>query len=222
MEEPKRVVQRGYDQIAERHAQWAIHTRAKERARYTARLLAALPPGASLLELGCGVGGPTTQALAAQFRLTGVDISACSLELARRNVPQARFLQGDMAEIDLPPASFDAVAAFYSIIHVPRDEQPGLLGRVAEWLRPDGLFLAAFGTADEAVGFEPDWLGVPMYWSTYDSETTQRLVTSAGLSITSATLETADEDGVPVSFLWVEARRSALLTCGSDGSPENV
>jgi ubiquinone/menaquinone biosynthesis C-methylase UbiE len=132
--DPKQIVAQGYDTIAERHAEWASHTRTDERERYTAILLNALPPGAHVLELGCGVGLPATQRLAQRFAVTGVDISAQHIALARRNVPAATFVQADMAALDFPPAGFDAVAAFFSIIHVPREEHAALLHAIATWL----------------------------------------------------------------------------------------
>ena len=46
-----------------------------------------------------------------------------------------------------------------------------------------------------------------MYWSGYDPDTGRGLVEAAGLVVDRATVETADEDGQPVSFLWVVARR---------------
>jgi hypothetical protein len=61
------------------------------------------------------------------------------------------------------------------------------------------------GSTEAAV--EPDWLGVPMYFSHFDGATNRRLVEDAGLRIISAREETADEDGVPVTFLWVVARK---------------
>jgi hypothetical protein len=48
---------------------------------------------------------------------------------------------------------------------VPRDEQPVLFIRIAQWLRPDGLFLATLRGCDTAAAYESDWLGAPMYWS---------------------------------------------------------
>jgi trans-aconitate methyltransferase len=95
--DPKQIVAQGYDAIAERQAEWASRTRADERERYTAVLLNALPPGAQVLELGCGVGVPTTQRLARRFAVTGVNISVQHIALARRNVPTATFVQADMA-----------------------------------------------------------------------------------------------------------------------------
>ena len=46
-----------------------------------------VPPGASVLDLGCGAGVPTTQELAQCFRVTGVDISARQVALAQQNIP---------------------------------------------------------------------------------------------------------------------------------------
>ena len=207
MDDPKRLVALSYDRIAERHAESAARIRVEERERYSARVIELLPPGAAVLELGCGTGGPTTEALAKSFQLTGVDISARSIDLARRNVPTGVFLVADMTRLAFPPRSFHAVVAFYSIIHVPRDEQPALFARIAQWLRPDGVFLATLSSRNAPADYEPDWLGVPMYWSGFDPAVTRRHIEDAGLAITSAAVETADEDGEAISFLWVEARR---------------
>ena len=46
-----------------------------------------------------------------------------------------------------------------------------------------------------------------MYWSHYDSATNRALIEQAGLHIISAREETAEEDGQPVTFLWVIAQK---------------
>jgi ubiquinone/menaquinone biosynthesis C-methylase UbiE len=51
--------------------------------------------------------------LAERFEVTGVDIAARHVELARHKLPHVRFIHADMAALDFAPASFDAVAAFY-------------------------------------------------------------------------------------------------------------
>ena len=70
---------------------------------------------------------------------------------------------------------------------------------------PRGLFVATMGTASVKTEYDEDFLGAPMYWSSFDSETYVRLVEEAGLQILSARIETAEEFGQPVSFLWVVA-----------------
>ena len=54
---------------------------------------------------------------------------------------------------------------------------------------------------------EPDWLGAPMYFSGYGVEDNRHFVENAGLEIESALIETIVEDGEPVRFLWIVARR---------------
>ncbi len=203
----KRVVEQGYDHVAERHYHWAAGVRQEERLRYTRELLDRLPSGARVLELGCGQGVPTTHLLAERFSVTGVDISANQLELARREVPGATFIHADMASVSFPPESFDGVAAFYSLFHVPREEHAALLARLAGWLCPGGLLVATMGARDNPSDIADDWLGAPMYWSQWDAATNRQLVEQAGLRIISAREETADEDGALITFLWVVAEK---------------
>ncbi len=126
---------------------------------------------------------------------------------ARDNVPAARFVESDMAAARFPPESFDAVAAFYAIIHLPRVEQPAMLSAIASWLRPGGLFVGTLGARSVEADYQEQWLGAPMYWSSYDSETNRRMVREAGLQIVSADEETTRAEGESETFLWVVARK---------------
>ena len=205
--DPKRLVADGYNRIADRYTQWMQHVRDDEREHYTSLLLKEVAPGARVLELGCGAGVPTTRRLATRFKVTGVDISKRHIALAQQHVPGADFVCADMTALSFPPSSFAAVAAFYSIIHVPRHEQGNLLDQIAHWLQPGGLLVATMGARDDPGSVEPDWLGAPMYWSHYDSATNKHLVAQAGLEILSAREQTSEEDGEPVTFLWIVARK---------------
>jgi SAM-dependent methyltransferase len=149
---------------------------------------------------------PTAKVLAQRFKLTGVDISAQWIALARQNIPEARFIKADMTQLDFSPGSFDGIAAFYSIIHVPREEQPRLLRDIASWLRPGGLLVATMGARPMKADID-DYLGAPMYWSSFDGQTNLQIVEEAGLHIISANEETQEEHGQPVTFLWVVAQK---------------
>ena len=206
-DDPKRIVQRGYDAIAERYVAWSGDRPSSTRQRSLDLVLAELPPAAEILELGCGAGVPMTAALAEHHRVQGVDISARQIALAIRNVPAATFQQADMAAIDFPEGSFDAVVAFYALTHLPREEQGPLLESIARWLRPGGLFFATMGARADAGTVESDWLGAPMYFSHHDAATNRRLVETAGLTVMLADVEAEEEDGRLVEFLWVMARK---------------
>lgn len=203
---PQDLVASSYDAIAERYAAWTGDALTGARARYVEMLREQIPVGAAVLDLGCGTGVPIARALAARYRVTGVDGSVHSIKLARQNVPEAIFLHADMTQVAFPPESFAAVISSYAIIHVPRTEHAALLHHIAGWLQPGGLLVATMG-ATESEGTEEDWLGAPMYWSHFDAETNQQLVTNAGLEVSEATLDIAYEDGQPFTHQWIVGRK---------------
>jgi SAM-dependent methyltransferase len=204
----KSVVARGYDALGEGYSAWASSFADQARDRLLDAFTARLPSGARVLDLGCGPGVPSTRLLADHFDVIGVDISETQLDAARRNVPEASFVHGDLANVDFPPESFDGVAAFYSISHVPREEHGALFERVSRWLVPGGLFLATLGARDDP-GWIGDWLGQPMFFSSHDADINRRLLTAANFDLViDDVIETPEPEG-PVPFLWVLAERRA-------------
>jgi SAM-dependent methyltransferase len=134
------------------------------------------------------------------------------MAFARHNVPTAAFVHGDMAAQEFEDASFDAVVAFFSIFHLPRDEHAAIFEKIARWLRPGGLLVASTGAcSDPDTGEDEwhDWLGAPMYWSYYQSAVTLDLLRASGLEVVRASEETTDEDGESATFLWLVARKPA-------------
>ena len=61
--DPKQVVAQGYDQVADAYAQLEQEAR-WPRMHWLKKLLAVLPSGACVLDLGCGSGDPADIALA--------------------------------------------------------------------------------------------------------------------------------------------------------------
>jgi SAM-dependent methyltransferase len=203
----KRTVEAGYDALADRFGDWMARVEGDPWERFVDELADRLPPGSRVLDLGCGNGAKTSR-LAARFDVVGVDISKRQVELARVAVPGATFFQADFATLEFPAGAFAAVTAFYSIVHVPRDEQLDLLGRIMGWLRPGGLFLASMSH----VGGEDRtdvWLGVDMFFSGFDAETNRRVVRAAGLEVLAdevVWMREPEPEG-EVAFLWVLGRK---------------
>jgi cyclopropane fatty-acyl-phospholipid synthase-like methyltransferase len=203
MANPRQTVQAGYDHMA------GQYLAAKDPADPTMlaaleALAATLPTGAKVLDLGCGAGVPVARWLAQRFTVTGVDFSARQIALAQQNVPLATFQQADMTGLAFLPATFDAIVAFYSIIHVPRAEQPALVARVHTWLKPGGAFLGTWSTTDWEVQ-ESDWegWGAPMWWSHFDADANLAMLRAAGFAITSADVRTDHGE----TWLWVLAHK---------------
>jgi cyclopropane fatty-acyl-phospholipid synthase-like methyltransferase len=199
-------VARGYDVIGGRFAEWRDLIVGDPRREWEAELVARLPEGARVLELGCGAGVPDTQRLAAHFQVTGVDISAGQVRRARAAVPHAVFIEADFTSIELDPSSFDAVVSFYAFNHVPRELLAPTFARIHHWLAPSGLLMTALGTSD-LESWVGDWLGAPTFFSSFPPETNMRLVREAGFEIVRDEVVTFREPEGDVSFQWVLAMR---------------
>jgi 2-polyprenyl-3-methyl-5-hydroxy-6-metoxy-1,4-benzoquinol methylase len=182
--DPVELVRRGYDHVSYRYR--GDDERPPRYAGWVDALLARLPPAAVVLDLGCGCGVPVAAALArAGHRVTGVDVSEVQVARARQLVPGGTFVHADATTVDFPAGGFDAVVCLYALIHLPLAAQPGLLARVATWLRPGGCLLATTG-ARAWTGTEDGWLGgsAPMWWSHADADTYRAWLTAAGLRVT--------------------------------------
>jgi cyclopropane fatty-acyl-phospholipid synthase-like methyltransferase len=202
--EHKRLVEEGYDRMAE---QYLASKDARDPVTFTAleELARVLQPGATVLDLGCGAGIPATLWLTDhRFAVTGVDISARQIELARRLVPAANFIKADMTSLNFTPETFDAVVSLYAITHVPRTEQPELVSSVRRWLRPDGAFLATWSMGAWE-GEEEDWesWGAPMWWSNRSRDANLKMLRDAGFAVESAEVRGDESE----SWLWVLARK---------------
>ena len=202
-DDPRDVVESGYDAIAERYADAIRAGRGPETyfRTFLARVLERIPEGGTVLDLGCGAGLVTAD-LTRHARVVAVDRSAGQLGLARRNAPDATLVRADMTDVAFAPRSFDAVVAFWTLIHVPRDVHASLLARIRTWLRPSGLFAGTLGRGDNPADLVPDFYGAPMYWSHFDAETNRALLRAAGFDLVQAE-EIQDEGETP---LWVIAR----------------
>ncbi|KAF1977435.1 methyltransferase, partial [Bimuria novae-zelandiae CBS 107.79] len=191
------------------------------RLDYLNRLLVLLKASSSdtinVLELGCGAGLPVTKTLLEHtdptIHVTANDLSPVQLDLARKNLSpyvetgKLKLIEGDMTTLSFPPASFTAVLGFYSIIHLPRDEQTVLLKKIGTWLKPGGYLLANFAAEEREVAVQERWLGEERgwaFWSAWDAEGSVGMVEGAGLEV--LVREVRDWKG-DASFLWVIGKK---------------
>ncbi|HEY7659804.1 MAG TPA: class I SAM-dependent methyltransferase [Actinomycetota bacterium] len=206
MNDPHRLVERGYDEIAQRYERVIRANRGPETyfREFLDRVGSRVPEGGRVLDLGCGSGAIAGE-LATKARVVGVDRSFGQLELARRAAPGAALVRADIAEIDFAPASFDVIVAFWSLIHVERSRHAQVFRRMHGWLRPGGVFAGTLGSGDNPDERNPDFFGAPMYWSHFDAGTNRRLLREAGFDLVQAD-EVRDEGETP---LWVIASARA-------------
>ena len=155
------LVRMSYDRLGPAYAEARVGTDHPELEWLHSRL----DDGSSVLDAGCGAGVPITRLLAKRFAVTGVDVSSEMIRLARANVPRAEFVQSDITSVDFDDATFDAVVAFFSLFHIPREEHPRLFRRIRDWLKPGGYLMCTLSLESETGYTEDDFFGAKMYWS---------------------------------------------------------
>jgi ubiquinone/menaquinone biosynthesis C-methylase UbiE len=199
------IVADGYDAIGETFAAWRELIVGDPREEWEAELVSRLSEGARMLELGCGAGTVETKRLAERFTVTGVDISPRQVERARAAIPQAEFVCSDFTELDLPADSLDAVVAFYTLNHVPRELLAPLLTSAHGWLMAGGWLMVAFGSSDTP-GWTGEWLGAETFFASFPPDVNSRLVREAGFTIERDEVVTFEEPEGPARFQWVLAQ----------------
>jgi SAM-dependent methyltransferase len=124
---------------------YAKRTFTSRQARLMA-FLAQLPPGASILELGCGAGGDTAEMLARGFEVRATDGSPEMAVVASKHLGRTveTLLFHDLDEVD----AYDAVWANACLLHVPRTELADVLARIWRALKAEGVFYASYKEGD--------------------------------------------------------------------------
>ena len=188
-----------YRRNAEAYAGWAKAPSARLK-----EFMALLPPGGSILELGCGAGNHSAEMLAAGFKLRVTDGSPEMADIASRRLghPVEAMLFDELDDHE----AYDGVWASACLLHVPRDELAGILGRIRRALKPDGVFYASFKIGE---GDGRDSLG--RYYSYPSPEWLQATYAEAGPwdEVSSATSEIKSFDGAPAKMLHRVVRKAA-------------
>jgi SAM-dependent methyltransferase len=104
-------------------------------------------PATAVLDLGCGAGGFARAAAAAGAAVTGIDVAAGMIEMARARVPGGRFDVGDMQSLPYADDSFDVIAAFHSLQLAPDPSR--VLAEVRRVGKPGARLLVAIWGRDE-------------------------------------------------------------------------
>jgi SAM-dependent methyltransferase len=115
------------------------------------RFVEKLPPGADILELGCGNGRDSAAMTARGFRAYPTDGTP---EMAEEATKRLGIAVGVLRFEDIAyVGAFDGVWANACLLHVPRVELAPILSKIFTSLRSGGVFYASF-KAGEAEGHD--------------------------------------------------------------------
>jgi SAM-dependent methyltransferase len=145
------------------------------------RFAALLPPGGSILDIGCGMAEPIAGYLIGLgFRVTGFDSAPSMIALCRERFPEGEWIVGDMRALDLG-RRFDGVIAWHSSFHLAAADQRALFPRLADHVRPGGHLMFTSGEeAGERIG---ERMNEPLYHASLAPEEYRALLESNGFTV---------------------------------------
>ena len=137
-----------------------------------------------ICDLGCGPGHVARYLHERGTNVVGVDLSPGMVEKARALTPGVPFFEGDMRALDVADGAWQAIVAFYSIIHFRASELPEVFRELRRVLAPGGTLLVSFHIGSE-VFHRDEWWGHEVSVDFYFLQTAEvtAALESAGLVI---------------------------------------
>ncbi|QCR44781.1 hypothetical protein C1N91_15800 [Curtobacterium sp. SGAir0471] len=189
--------ERGADRYAERTDD--------HRAGLVDDLLALVPDGARVLELGSGPGRDADALESAGLRVDRTDGSAAFVERLRADGHDARVLD---VRRDGWGGPYDAVFANAVLLHVPRSDTAAVLERARDAVRPGGVLAATVKRGDgdgDGDGWSDRKLADPRWFTYWDEDGLAAVVTNAGWA--AVDVRETTRPGAEERWLTVTARR---------------
>jgi SAM-dependent methyltransferase len=145
------------------------------------RFTAPLPPGATILDIGCGMGEPIARHLIESgFRVTGLDSSPSLIAMGRERFPDHEWIVGDMRKLALG-RRFDGLIAWHSSFHLSPADQRKLFPLLASHANPGGSLMFTSGPEQgEAIG---EWQGEPLYHGSLSQDEYRALLEENGFEV---------------------------------------
>jgi SAM-dependent methyltransferase len=150
----------GYDRVATEYAVKyfdELEHKPLDRALLD-RLVVDVGDLGPICDLGCGPGQIAHYLNWRGANVVGIDLSPKMVAEASRRNRHVVFDVGNMLALDVPDASWGGIAAFYSLIHIPRPRVPDALSECRRVLKPGGSLLVACHLGEGAL-HRDDWWG---------------------------------------------------------------
>lgn len=168
-----------------------------------------LKNGFTILDIGCGPGNVAKQlGELKELTITGIDLSAEMLKLAKKNVPQGTFHLQDSRTADFPPESFDSIILSFSIVHLENEEAKALMAHAAKWVRRGGYVYLSFMEGNQP-GFETtSFSSQPLYFNYFQESEIKEILKQFGLEcIRSVRQDYPEPDGSITTDVFLFLKR---------------
>jgi SAM-dependent methyltransferase len=132
----KRFERDGYSRVAERYAQGVVAVTSQANEAILDAVGARA--GTRLLDVACGPGTLSAAAARRGAAVTGLDLAATMLVLARARCPEGDFRDGDAENLPFEADCFDAAVCSCGLLHFPDPERAVL--EALRVLEPGGAY----------------------------------------------------------------------------------
>lgn len=163
-----------------------------------------------ICDMGCGPGQIARYLHDRGAQVCGIDLSPGMIDQARALNPGIDYQTGDMLNLSgVAEHAFAAVAAFYSLIHIPRTQIPVALRELHRVLQPSGTLLITFHIGSETRHFDELWdSSVDLDFEFFEREEMRDWLTGAGFTVEEAIERDPYPDvEVPTRRAYIFARK---------------
>jgi SAM-dependent methyltransferase len=183
-------LQSSYDRVAEDYAQEFRDEMARKPfdRKMLEWLIEKVDSRGVICDMGCGPGQVARYLREQGAEACGIDLSTAMVERARSLHPNIPFEQGDMLALErVADNSFGGIAAFYSLIHVPRPLMVQALRELMRALLSGGTLLLTFHLGEQTI-HRDEWWGkeVSLDFIFFEREEMKDYLRTAGLELTEA------------------------------------
>ncbi len=159
------------------------------------RIVAGLPPGARVLEIGSGTGANTRLLAGMGLELQPSDATRAFVEMMAADGLDAAKLNALTDDLpDAPGGQWDAVIAFAVFLHFSPDELSGVLAKVRHGIRVGGLLAFTVKEGDGS-GWSEHKLGLPRHFTYWRAGPLREFLEVRGWRVESLEREQGLTDG---------------------------
>jgi len=170
-----------YNAVAEEYAK---ETETHALMRQQESFVSLVSKGGIILDAGCGPGRDSKFFISQGFQVIGIDLSEKLLEIAKKNVPEAKFYKQDLRNIEFPDNTFDGIWANGSLHHLKYKNIPFILESFHTILKPQGiLFINVKKGKGEIERVVPSIPNAKRFYSLFQEKQLHTLLHKAGFTV---------------------------------------
>jgi SAM-dependent methyltransferase len=201
----RNILREAYDKYAQERDSHALQDWKSElRAMYLSLLQAQQKK--TMLEVGAGPGRDSKYFQDNGLDVVCIDLSPAMVELCRQKGLDAHVM--DMADLQFPADSFDAMYSMNSLLHLTKAEFPAVLQSLAKVLKPDGVgFIGMYGGIDHEGIRENDNYEPKRFFSFYTNEHLQQVVREVFEVLSFESFTAHPDDDLKLQWLLLRKKR---------------